>query len=148
MSRRLPGLDTERLAENPRESLRELADLLNPDESLWVLGEMHEGEGLTAFDEMTILQMEYAGPPMELEVRGGEIVRLGREDGPAMVALTDIAFPGFFRAKTYLMGTYYGIRVEGQLVAMAGERLAPTGYREISAVCTHPRTRVKVMRGT
>jgi hypothetical protein len=36
------------------------------------------------------------------------------------------------------MGTYYGIRIGEQLVAMAGERLCLTGYREISGVCTHP----------
>jgi predicted GNAT family acetyltransferase len=36
------------------------------------------------------------------------------------------------------MGAYYGIRVEGKLAAMAGERLCMTGYREISGVCTHP----------
>jgi predicted GNAT family acetyltransferase len=34
------------------------------------------------------------------------------------------------------MGTYLGIRREGELVAMAGERLHPPGWTEISAVCT------------
>src|SRR5260370_438930 len=60
------------------------------------------------------------------------------EDEPDMVALTDLAFPGFFRARTYEMGTYYGIRINNELVAMAGERLAVPGFREISAVVTHP----------
>src|ERR1700752_4459190 len=36
------------------------------------------------------------------------------------------------------MGTYLGIRKDGKLVAMAGERLRIPGYTEISAVCTHP----------
>jgi predicted GNAT family acetyltransferase len=36
------------------------------------------------------------------------------------------------------MGTYYGIRINNELVAMAGERLAVPGFREISAVVTHP----------
>jgi predicted GNAT family acetyltransferase len=36
------------------------------------------------------------------------------------------------------MGTYLGIRKDGKLVAMAGERLKLPGYTEISAVCTHP----------
>jgi predicted GNAT family acetyltransferase len=60
------------------------------------------------------------------------------EDGPAMVALTDLAFPGFFRSRTYEMGAYYGIRINNELAAMAGERLAVPGFREISAVVTHP----------
>jgi predicted GNAT family acetyltransferase len=34
------------------------------------------------------------------------------------------------------MGTYLGIRRGGRLVAMAGERLHPQGWTEISAVCT------------
>jgi predicted GNAT family acetyltransferase len=55
-----------------------------------------------------------------------------------MIALTDLAFPGFFRARTYEMGIYYGIRAGEKLVAMAGERISIPGYREISAVCTHP----------
>jgi ribosomal protein S18 acetylase RimI-like enzyme len=64
-------------------------------------------------------------------------------DAPAMEALKAIAFPGFFGPRTPQMGRYRGIRVDGQLVAMAGERLAlwegnGRGYREVSAVCTHP----------
>jgi predicted GNAT family acetyltransferase len=55
-----------------------------------------------------------------------------------MVALTDLAFPGYFRRETYRMGTYMGVRVEGQLVAMAGERMAFDDWVEISAVCVHP----------
>jgi ribosomal protein S18 acetylase RimI-like enzyme len=55
-----------------------------------------------------------------------------------MVALTDVAFPGLFRARTYALGNYFGIRSKGELIAMAGERFSLGGYREISAVCTHP----------
>jgi GNAT superfamily N-acetyltransferase len=66
------------------------------------------------------------------------ILRMTPADAPDMVALTDLAFPGFFRPRTYAMGTYYGVRLDGQLVAMAGERLAVDEYRELSAVCTHP----------
>lgn len=67
-------------------------------------------------------------------------------DAPAMEALKAIAFPGFFGPRTPQMGRYRGIRVDGQLVAMAGERLAlfdesGHGYREVSAVCTHPEHR-------
>ncbi len=40
-----------------------------------------------------------------------------------MVALTDVAFPGYFRAKTHRMGSYFGVRVEGKLVANRGDGL-------------------------
>ena len=59
-------------------------------------------------------------------------------DAEEMVALKAIAFPGFFGVRTPQMGRYRGIRVDGELVAMAGERLAVPGAREVSAICTHP----------
>jgi predicted GNAT family acetyltransferase len=60
-----------------------------------------------------------------------------------MVALTDLAFPGFFRPATHRMGSYVGVRVQGRLVAMAGERLRLEGYPELSGICTHPQHRGK-----
>ena len=65
-----------------------------------------------------------------------EAVRLGPEDVPEMTALVEHANPGPFRPRTVEMGTYLGIRREGRLIAMAGERLHPPGWTEISAVCT------------
>jgi ribosomal protein S18 acetylase RimI-like enzyme len=59
-------------------------------------------------------------------------------DAEEMVALKAIAFPGLFGMRTPQLGGYRGIRVNGELVAMAGDRLALPGYREVSAVCTHP----------
>jgi ribosomal protein S18 acetylase RimI-like enzyme len=59
-------------------------------------------------------------------------------DAAEMNELKAIAFPGFFGMRTPQMGRYRGIRVNGELVAMAGERLALPGYREVSAICTHP----------
>jgi predicted GNAT family acetyltransferase len=55
-----------------------------------------------------------------------------------MMALVEMAQPGPFAAGTYRLGTYLGIRVDGRLAAMAGERMRLDGYTEISAVCTHP----------
>jgi predicted GNAT family acetyltransferase len=69
---------------------------------------------------------------------GPAIEKMGADNAPEMVALTTVAFPGYFRAETYRMGAYYGIRIDGALIAMAGERVALPGCREISAVCTHP----------
>ncbi|MET0930305.1 MAG: GNAT family N-acetyltransferase [Aeromicrobium sp.] len=65
-----------------------------------------------------------------------EAVRLGIEDVDDMLALVARTKPGPFESETYLMGTYLGIRRDGVLVAMAGERIHPPGWTEISAVCT------------
>jgi predicted GNAT family acetyltransferase len=55
-----------------------------------------------------------------------------------MLALVELTKPGPFLKRTPELGSYLGIREDGQLVAIAGERLKPHGFTEISAVCTHP----------
>jgi ribosomal protein S18 acetylase RimI-like enzyme len=65
-----------------------------------------------------------------------EAVRLTPADVPEMLALIERTKPGPFLPRTIEMGTYLGIRRDGDLIAMAGERLHPPGWTEISAVCT------------
>jgi predicted GNAT family acetyltransferase len=55
-----------------------------------------------------------------------------------MVELTKLTKPGPFTLRTHELGTFLGIRIDGQLVAMAGERMKPANYTEITAVCVHP----------
>ena len=66
----------------------------------------------------------------------GEAVRLGPGDVPEMLELAGRTKPGPFLPRTVELGSYLGIRRGGALVAMAGERLHPPGWTEISAVCT------------
>ncbi|GAB1817616.1 GNAT family N-acetyltransferase [Herbidospora sp. RD11066] len=61
---------------------------------------------------------------------------LGPDDVPDMLDLVARTEPGPFLPRTIEMGTYLGVRHEGKLIAMAGERLHPPGWTEISAVCT------------
>jgi ribosomal protein S18 acetylase RimI-like enzyme len=65
-----------------------------------------------------------------------EAVALGSADVPEMLELTERTKPGPFLPGTVELGGYLGIRREGRLVAMAGERMRPPGLAEISAVCT------------
>jgi GNAT superfamily N-acetyltransferase len=78
------------------------------------------------------------GTPAEASIRGVEIVTLGADDVPEMLALTELTKPGPFSARTHELGTFLGIRIDGRLVAMAGERMKPADYTEITAVCVHP----------
>lgn len=64
------------------------------------------------------------------------VVELGPADVPEMLDLVAETRPGPFWPRTHELGTYLGIRTGGRLVAMAGERLRPPGWTEISAVCT------------
>ncbi len=66
----------------------------------------------------------------------GGAVTLGPRDVPEMLDLAARTRPGPFLPRTIELGTYLGIRHGGALVAMAGERLHPPGWTEISAVCT------------
>ncbi|MET8743455.1 GNAT family N-acetyltransferase [Streptomyces sp. NPDC004728] len=63
-------------------------------------------------------------------------VRLGPADVPEMLELVERTRPGPFLPRTVELGTYLGVRRDGVLVAMAGERLHLPGWSEISAVCT------------
>ncbi|WAZ19539.1 GNAT family N-acetyltransferase [Streptomyces cinnabarinus] len=76
-----------------------------------------------------------------------EAVRLGPADVPEMLDLVARTRPGPFLPRTLDMGTYLGIRRGGALVAMAGERLRPPGWTEISAVCTDPAVRGQGLAG-
>jgi ribosomal protein S18 acetylase RimI-like enzyme len=54
------------------------------------------------------------------------------------LALATLTRPGPFGIRTIELGEYFGYFDGEQLIAMAGERSAVPGYREISGVCTHP----------
>jgi ribosomal protein S18 acetylase RimI-like enzyme len=66
------------------------------------------------------------------------VVALGADDVPDMLDLVAEARPGPFSTRTVEFGGYVGIRRDTRLVAMAGERLRPPGFAEISAVATAP----------
>jgi predicted GNAT family acetyltransferase len=81
---------------------------------------------------------QMTGTPVETSANDIEIVTLGVDDVPAMIELTSLTKPGPFSTRTHELGTFLGIRAEGQLVAMAGERMKPAQYTEMTAVCVHP----------
>jgi predicted GNAT family acetyltransferase len=70
-----------------------------------------------------------------------EFVRLTEADVPDMMALVKLTDPGPFAVRTIALGEYLGIRRDGRLAAMAGERMKFPGFTEISAVCTDPEHR-------
>ena len=136
------------LAKPTELALWELHSLLAPGESVWLAG--------TAYPHLPELRKEgtlecaqmVLNAALEEKPSAIKVERLSAADSDAMVALTDIAFPGFFRSRTYEMGAYYGSwsgarDANEQLIAMAGERLTLDGYTEISGVCTHPEHRGK-----
>ena len=86
-----------------------------------------------------LLQMVCERPePGEPDPR---IVRLEEADAPEMAELALATEPGPWGARTHRYGAFYGIRVDGRLAAMAGERMLLPGLAEVSGVCTWPEFR-------
>ena len=67
-----------------------------------------------------------------------EIIALDARDAKEIFALADLTKPGPCAQKTYTMGDFIGIKQNGKLIAMAGQRLKVPGHTEISAVCVAP----------
>jgi ribosomal protein S18 acetylase RimI-like enzyme len=121
-----------------------------PDDSAWTAMRELVGPGNAAM----LFGVDVAHPPgwkvlFELEglqmvaedARGepsADAIVLGVADVTDIKELIALAQPGPWGDRTYELGRYAGIRVDGQLVAMAGERMRCEGYTEVSAVCTHP----------
>lgn len=65
-------------------------------------------------------------------------IDLADADAPDMLALATLTEPGPFFGKTNRLGGFVGLRIDGRLAAMAGERMKPEGFTEVSGVCVHP----------
>jgi hypothetical protein len=87
-----------------------------------------------AIHQMTAARLDPPGDDLD-------VVTLSDADAPEMRALAELTQPGPFHARTHQLGGFVGVRENGRLIAMAGERLKAPGFTEISAVCTHPDAR-------
>ena len=85
-----------------------------------------------------VLAQMVAGPLSPPPAADFAITPLDDADAPEMLALAALTEPGPFFARTHHLGAFIGVRVGGQLAAMAGERMKFPGFTEVSAVCTHP----------
>ncbi|MBV8917043.1 GNAT family N-acetyltransferase, partial [Bradyrhizobium sp.] len=78
------------------------------------------------------------GTPANVPASDVKIVPLGSADVPAMTELVALTNPGPFAPRTHTLGTFLGIRIDGRLAAMIGERMAPGDYTEMTGICVHP----------
>jgi predicted GNAT family acetyltransferase len=96
--------------------------------------------GTVAVSSATLWQMvaEAITPAAEPDFA---ITPLGEADAPQMLALATLTKPGPFFARTHQLGDFVGVKQDGRLLAMAGERMKPDGFTEVSGVCTDPEHR-------
>jgi predicted GNAT family acetyltransferase len=121
------------------DSLAALRDLVREGESVYVLQvpDICIPDGLVAVRAAQGVQM-LATQAIAPSTDDHQVVELGDADAPEMLALARLTEPGPFLARTHTMGRFIGIRIDGRLAAMAGERMRLPGFTELSGVCTHP----------
>ncbi len=120
------------------ESLQALSELASPAETLMLVmsDPIVAPAGFATVTAASVVQMIADRPP---EIVADErIEQLDEADAAAMLALATLTKPGPFSLRALSLGEFWGVKVHGRLIAMAGERLRQPGYTELSGVCTHP----------
>ncbi len=130
------------------ESQAALAALPDAPDGLWLL----EAEAVAAPDGMAVT---HSADCVQMIADGAVsapdpdfvFVDLGEADAAEMLALATLTRPGPFAERTGRLGAFIGVKQDGVLIAMAGERMRPVGFTEISGVCTLPDHRGKGLAG-
>ena len=125
------------------ESLARLAEIAAPGETLIFL----QADEFVAPPDFTVTMTSF-GVQMVAErhmpeIEDERVAPLGEADAADMLELAMLTKPGPFTLKAQALGDFWGIRENGRLIAMAGERLKQDGLTELSGVCTHPDHRGK-----
>ncbi|KQN04809.1 GNAT family acetyltransferase [Sphingobium sp. Leaf26] len=135
-------------ADEHPESLAAIAALVPADGELWMIGP----EALTlppgVIVTRTAMLAQMVAPSITPATAPPPAwVPLGESDAADMLALALLTKPGPFRSHTRRLGRFIGVRENGRLVAMAGERMRLPGFTEVSGVCTHPDWRGRGLAG-
>ena len=135
-----PGIGPFAAAADPHDGAT-LAALTPPTGELWIVETeaMAPPGGVVNARQLDLDQMvaDAVDPPDT----GIVIESLGPANAAEMRAIATLTKPGPWEARTHELGGFVGVRVDGRLVAMAGERMKPLGFTEVSGVCTHPNYR-------
>lgn len=125
-------------ADDDADSLRSLGGLAAPGETLIMLQADAVAMPFGHVAELTAdaVQMVAEGhfPPAP----DGRVEPLGEADAEEMLALATLTKPGPFSLRSQCLGSFWGVRRNGTLIAMAGERMKVPGHVELSGLCVHP----------
>lgn len=125
-------------ADDSAEAQAALAALVPDEGEIWIV----EGErwpvpaGTREVKRAVLAQMVAEGAPPAPRAGEPDILPLGEDDAAEMTALADHAKPGPWGPATHRYGPFFGIREEGRLLAMAGQRILVPGMAEVSGVST------------
>lgn len=126
------------VADNSRQSLEALERLPVADEIMALVEAepITVPQGLMIISEAKLVQM--MAETLYPRISDSRIEPLTEADAEEMLALATLTKPGPFTLRAQSLGTFWGLRIDGRLVAMAGQRMRQTGFAELSGLCTHP----------
>lgn len=114
-----------------------LEALVAPGETVLLLGVVPRPPAGWVLEPQGELAQMVRDAPLEMPV-GPDIVPLDDRDRDDVLDLVARVYPHYFRERTMDLGRYFGIREDGRLSAMIGERLGTAAATELSAICTDP----------
>ncbi|KAA1178166.1 GNAT family N-acetyltransferase [Rhizobium tropici] len=125
-------------ADDTAESLEALQSLPAADEIMALVEAvpLPLPQGLAIVSEGKLVQM-IAERPYE-QIFDSRIEPLTEADATEMLALATLTKPGPFTLRAQSLGTFWGVKIDGRLIAMAGQRMRQPGFTELSGLCTHP----------
>jgi ribosomal protein S18 acetylase RimI-like enzyme len=125
-------------ADDSDDALRALGELASPGETLFLLraAPIITPPGFNTTIAAPGVQM-IADAPLD-SVADERISPLCQADAEEMLALATLTKPGPFSLRALDLGGFWGIKLNGRLAAMAGQRMRQPGFTELSGVCTHP----------
>ncbi len=117
----------------------DLASVVGPGSGIVLFCAGGVGDGWQQLGDFGVHQMVGSDLPAIADPAG--TVKLGAKDATEMAELVATTEPGPWAVRTHELGEFIGVRMDGRLIAMVGQRMQLPGAVEISAVCTAPEYR-------
>lgn len=106
-------------------------------DNFFIVGDKPElSNRLVLKKELVCLQM-IINDKIDIETKE-DIIALSNQHTDALFQLVTLVQPGYLKKKTALLGNYFGIFKNGQLISVTGERMKMNDFVEVSAIVTHP----------
>jgi ribosomal protein S18 acetylase RimI-like enzyme len=123
--------------ENPKGISPHIDEYSGMVDNFFIVGEKPEfSNQLELKKELVCLQM-IINDRIDFPIKEN-IIALTSEHMDSLFHLVDSVQPGYFKRKTALLGNYFGIFKNDELIATTGERMKMNAFVEVSAIVTHP----------
>lgn len=127
------------ISERSEQAYHDLASIVKPGRMILMIS---EGEYIESPEWNRLTQFPGHGMILETPVKVPDLdyVKLSPSDAAEMVELSGKANMSFY-PRAVEMGSFFGVKINGNIVSMAGEGMAIDGFTEVAEVRTHPNFR-------